>query len=42
MIAGGAAFDYTLTVTNIGGLSTGSPVTVTDVLPASFEWVSFP
>ncbi|MEO1056176.1 MAG: DUF11 domain-containing protein [Actinomycetota bacterium] len=39
-IAGGSEFTYSLTVTNVGGIGTGSPVTVTDVLPAEFEWVS--
>jgi uncharacterized repeat protein (TIGR01451 family) len=42
VIAGGAPFTYTLSVANIGGVSTGEPVTVADVLPAEFEWVSFP
>jgi uncharacterized repeat protein (TIGR01451 family) len=37
-IAGGAPFSYTLTVTNVGGISTGEPVTVTDVLPTGFVW----
>ncbi|MEO1058248.1 MAG: hypothetical protein AAFY28_15160, partial [Actinomycetota bacterium] len=41
-IAGGDPFTYTLTVTNVGGVSTGEPVIVTDELPEQFEWVSFP
>ncbi len=39
---GDGPFEYQLTVTNVGGASTGSPVTVTDVLPDEFEWVDFP
>ena len=39
---GDGPFEYQLTVTNVGGASTGSPVTVTDVLPVEFEWVDFP
>ena len=35
-IAGGAAFDYTLTVRNLGPSDTSVPATVTDVLPAGF------
>jgi uncharacterized repeat protein (TIGR01451 family)/LPXTG-motif cell wall-anchored protein len=41
-IAGGDPFTYTLTITNVGGLSTGEPVIVKDVLPEEFEWVSYP
>jgi uncharacterized repeat protein (TIGR01451 family) len=39
---GDGPFDYTLTVTNIGGASTGNRVTVTDVLPDEFVWFGFP
>ena len=42
VIADGAPFTYTLTITNVVGISTGSPVTVTDRLPAKFEWDSYP
>ena len=34
--------EYQLKVTNVGGVSTGSPVIVTDVLPVEFQWVDFP
>ncbi len=42
--AGGAAFPYTITVSNVGDrdADTDEPVTVTDVLPDAFQWVSFP
>ncbi len=39
---GDGPFEYQLTVTNVGGASTGSPVIVTDVLPDEFQWVDFP
>ncbi|MDX2381720.1 MAG: hypothetical protein QNM02_18425, partial [Acidimicrobiia bacterium] len=41
---GGAPFDYTITVTNIGDrdVDTGEPVTVVDTLPVGLTWVSFP
>ena len=43
-IAGGAPFDYTITVQNIGArdVDLSEPVTVTDELPAGLSWVSFP
>jgi len=43
-VAGGAPFDYTISVRNVGtrNVDLGEPVTVTDVLPAGLEWVSFP
>ena len=43
-VAGGAPFDYTISVQNVGtrDLDLGEPVTVTDVLPAGLSWVSFP
>ena len=43
-VAGGAPFDYTLTVRNVGerNVDSGEPVTVTDVLPAQFAWVAAP
>ena len=37
-----APFEYQLTVTNVGGASTGDSVTVTDVLPDEFVWFDFP
>ena len=43
-VAGGPAFDYTITVDNLGprDANVGELVTVTDQLPAGFEFVSFP
>ncbi len=43
-IAGGPPFAYTITVDNLGprDASTTEPVTVTDVLPNGFDFVSFP
>ncbi len=42
LAVGDGPFEYQLTVTNVGGASTGSPVIVTDVLPDEFQWVDFP
>ncbi|MEZ5298189.1 MAG: hypothetical protein R2697_18545 [Ilumatobacteraceae bacterium] len=43
-IAGGAPFDYTITVQNVGtrDADVGEPVTVVDELPLPLQWVSFP
>ncbi|MEO6651372.1 MAG: hypothetical protein ABIP17_01785 [Ilumatobacteraceae bacterium] len=43
-VAGGAPFDYTISVQNIGtrDIDAGEPVTVTDDLPVGLVWVSFP
>ncbi len=43
-VAGGPAFDYTITVDNLGprDANTGEPVTVTDQLPVGFDFVSYP
>jgi uncharacterized repeat protein (TIGR01451 family)/LPXTG-motif cell wall-anchored protein len=43
-IAGGPPFAYTITVDNLGprDASTTEPVTVTDQLPAGFDFVTFP
>ena len=43
-IAGGAPFDYTITVQNVGtrDADLGEPVTVVDELPLPLQWVSFP
>ena len=43
-IAGGAPFDYTIAVQNIGtrDVDLSEPVTVTDELPGGLSWVSFP
>ncbi|TDT14717.1 putative repeat protein (TIGR01451 family) [Ilumatobacter fluminis] len=44
VIAGGAPFDYTITVQNVGtrDADLGEPVTVVDELPLPLQWVSFP
>ena len=43
-VAGGAPFDYTISVRNIGtrDADLSEPVTVTDELPIGLVWVSFP
>ncbi|MCB0966966.1 MAG: DUF11 domain-containing protein [Ilumatobacter sp.] len=44
-VAGGPAFPYTITVGNVGDRAVDASevyVTVVDVLPDGFEWVSFP
>jgi len=43
-VAGGAPFDYTITVRNLGpgDPAVGAVVTVTDQLPAGFDFVAFP
>ena len=43
-VAGGAPFDYTITVDNLGprDATAADNVTVTDQLPAGFQFVSFP
>ena len=43
-IAGGAPFDYTITVQNVGtrDADLGEAVTVVDELPLPLQWVSFP
>ena len=41
-VAGGASFDYTITVHNIGPGNPSAASTVTDQLPAGLEFVSFP
>ncbi|MCB0968765.1 MAG: hypothetical protein KDB37_18170, partial [Ilumatobacter sp.] len=43
-IAGGAPFDYTITVQNVGtrDADLGEPITVVDELPLPLQWVSFP
>ena len=43
-VAGGAPFDYTITVDNVGpgDVGLGAVVTVTDQLPVGFDFVAFP
>ncbi|MCB0966650.1 MAG: hypothetical protein KDB37_07425, partial [Ilumatobacter sp.] len=43
-IAGGAPFDYTITVQNVGtrDADLGEDITVVDELPLPLQWVSFP
>ena len=43
-VAGGPAFDYTLTIDNVGtrDAQIGEPVVVTDQLPVGMSYVSFP
>ncbi len=43
-VAGGPAFDYTLTIDNVGARDAqiGEPVVVTDQLPSGMSYVSFP
>ena len=43
-VAGGPAFDYTLTIDNVGtrDAQTGEPVVVTDQLPVGMVYASFP
>ncbi len=43
-VAGGASFDYTITVDNLGprDANLNEPVTVTDQLPAGLTFISFP